>query len=61
MEVEHMVCVFSLCEHFGCGLKKGNVENQREHLIFLLANIDSRSRPDEEYSLVMLYFDSRVI
>ncbi|KAH7686236.1 callose synthase protein [Dioscorea alata] len=34
------------------GFQKGNVANQREHLIFLLANIDSRSRQDEEYSLL---------
>ncbi|KAJ0971510.1 hypothetical protein J5N97_019469 [Dioscorea zingiberensis] len=32
------------------GFQKGNVENQREHLIFLLANIDGRDRNQEEYT-----------
>ncbi|KMZ59025.1 1,3-beta-glucan synthase [Zostera marina] len=34
------------------GFQKGNVENQREHLILLLANIDIRNKPHEEYSLL---------
>ncbi|KAJ0971506.1 hypothetical protein J5N97_019465 [Dioscorea zingiberensis] len=34
------------------GFQKGNVENQREHLIFLLANIDGRDRNQEEYTLL---------
>lgn len=33
-------------------MKKGNVANQREHLILLLANIDSRNKNYEEYELV---------
>ncbi|KAF8408943.1 hypothetical protein HHK36_005013 [Tetracentron sinense] len=32
------------------GLKKGNVENQREHLILLLANVDIRNKPLQNYS-----------
>lgn len=36
-------------------MKKGNVENQREHLILLLANIDVRHRDEENYSLVRFY------
>ncbi|XP_052178586.1 callose synthase 7 isoform X2 [Diospyros lotus] len=31
------------------GFQKGNVENQREHLIFLLANIDVRKKKTENY------------
>lgn len=34
-------------------VKKGNVENQKEHLILLLANIDIRNKPHDEYSLVI--------
>ncbi|KAG1347013.1 callose synthase 7 [Cocos nucifera] len=34
------------------GFQKGNVENQREHLILLLANIDIRKRNHDEYSLL---------
>ncbi|XP_078159510.1 callose synthase 7-like isoform X1 [Carex rostrata] len=35
------------------GFQRGNVENQREHLILLLANIDARSKHHlEEYSLL---------
>ncbi|XP_008791210.1 callose synthase 7-like isoform X2 [Phoenix dactylifera] len=34
------------------GFQKGNVENQREHLILLLANIDIRKREEEEYTLL---------
>ncbi|KAI3881502.1 hypothetical protein MKX03_035580 [Papaver bracteatum] len=31
------------------GFQKGNVANQREHLILLLANIDIRNKPPENY------------
>ncbi|KAG0490997.1 hypothetical protein HPP92_007860 [Vanilla planifolia] len=34
------------------GFQRGNVENQREHLILLLANIDIRNRRHEEFSLL---------
>ncbi|KAJ8749374.1 hypothetical protein K2173_018863 [Erythroxylum novogranatense] len=34
------------------GFQKGNVANQREHLILLLANIDGRRRNDEDYDLL---------
>ncbi|XP_043687669.1 callose synthase 7-like [Telopea speciosissima] len=34
------------------GFQKGNVANQREHLILLLANADSRNRQEEEYVLL---------
>lgn len=34
-------------------MKKGNVANQREHLIMLLANIDVRGRNLEDYTSVM--------
>ncbi|KAJ4841509.1 Callose synthase 7 [Turnera subulata] len=32
------------------GFQRGNVANQREHLILLLANIDSRNRSGEDYT-----------
>ncbi|XP_020701852.1 callose synthase 7 isoform X1 [Dendrobium catenatum] len=34
------------------GFQKGNVDNQREHLILLLANIDIRNKSHEDYSLL---------
>ncbi|XP_010923298.1 callose synthase 7 [Elaeis guineensis] len=34
------------------GFQKGNVENQREHLILLLANMDIRNRKHRQYSLL---------
>nr|WJO13371.1 callose synthase 7 [Lilium hybrid cultivar] len=34
------------------GFQKGNVENQREHLILLLANVDIRNKSEEEFSLL---------
>lgn len=34
------------------GLKKGNVANQREHLVMLLANMDVRDKNLEEYAQV---------
>ncbi|XP_072994078.1 callose synthase 7-like [Typha latifolia] len=37
---------------FAFGFQKGNVDNQREHLILLLANIDVRQRDEENYSLL---------
>lgn len=33
-------------------MKKGNVANQREHLILLLANIDVRKKNPREYGQV---------
>lgn len=36
-------------------MKKGNVENQREHLILLLANIDGRRRNSGDYTQVNLF------
>lgn len=37
-------------------MKKGNVANQREHLILLLANIDSRNKNSDNYELVYPLF-----
>nr|XP_018684289.1 PREDICTED: callose synthase 7-like isoform X2 [Musa acuminata subsp. malaccensis] len=34
------------------GFQKGNVDNQREHLVLLLANIDMKKKALEEYSLL---------
>ncbi|KDP23126.1 hypothetical protein JCGZ_00181 [Jatropha curcas] len=34
------------------GFQRGNVANQREHLILLLANIDARKRSHENYSVL---------
>ncbi|WOG91817.1 hypothetical protein DCAR_0311072 [Daucus carota subsp. sativus] len=34
------------------GFQKGNVANQREHLILLLANIDSRNKNSDNYELL---------
>ncbi|XP_030515431.1 callose synthase 7 [Rhodamnia argentea] len=34
------------------GFQKGNVANQREHLILLLANMDIRNRHEEQYTLL---------
>ncbi|KAK1325061.1 Callose synthase 7 [Acorus calamus] len=33
------------------GFQKGNVENQREHLVLLLANVSTRNRPTEDHVL----------
>lgn len=43
------------------GLKKGNVANQREHLILLLANIGIRNRPTESYTEVFPFPSSKSI
>lgn len=37
---------------FFWGLKKGNVANQREHLILLIANMDVRDKDIEHYTQV---------
>ncbi|KAI3912086.1 hypothetical protein MKW92_006433 [Papaver armeniacum] len=37
---------------FFCCMKKGNLANQREHLILLLANVDIRNRQQENYTQV---------
>ncbi|KAK3032507.1 hypothetical protein RJ639_036174 [Escallonia herrerae] len=48
-------------------MKKGNVANQREHLILLLANIDIRSKTVENYELIwtlirnLLQLDTRTV
>ncbi|KAJ8512658.1 hypothetical protein OPV22_003092 [Ensete ventricosum] len=34
------------------GFQKGNVDNQREHMVLLLANIDIKEKDQEEYSLL---------
>jgi callose synthase len=34
------------------GSKRGNVANQREHLILLLANMDVRNRSLDDYTAV---------
>lgn len=39
----------------GCS-KKGNVANQREHLILLLANMDVRNKSSQDYELVSILF-----
>lgn len=42
------------------GLKKGNVANQREHLILLLANIDIRTKGFENYEQVNIHINRHI-
>lgn len=47
-----------------CGVKKGNVANQREHLVLLLANMDVRNKTlqdHENYDQVIDFFSNSLV